>query len=352
MRTSRIDVARGLLILYIVTIVHACYWLQLYNGPRKSFILFEMPCIFFISGYSYALSLKNGMSVNTVGQYLQYVKKRAERVLIPYWLYVAACLLLVLTSGDPAFSAAGGDTLATVWAWVNPLSYGSGHSFLSLNFHLWFVAPFLGVAFLMPLLAKLISWIPLPIPVLLSIGLALIVAGSLLHLGDLPRNLLTYLTWSLLGFVVASKTAAAPIRRWQMMTCCLVSGLLLWLVHAFRGASMDMQFNKFPPNAVFFIFCLGWISLLACAWSFVKDSTLDRLRRRGWFRPFVEKGYSIYMWQGIGYTLAQMAGAQFSVPLPWTWTGAIALTVCLGILASPVESLGFPGRWRIRSALK
>lgn len=349
MRQSRIDVARGLLMLYIIAIVHAMYWLNIYDGPEKSFILFEMPCIFFISGYAYALSLRGGGAVLTARGYVQYVKKRVERILIPYWFYAAACVALIFVKGDPALRATGADKASTILAWANPLTFGAGHSFEMLNFHLWFIAPFLGVAFVMPWLARPVARWALPLSALLLGGFALILINSFFKLGALEKNLVTYAIWSLLGFAVASMPAGALPRRWQMIAVFLLCVVLLYLSYLFSFASMDMQQNKFPPNAVFFIFCLGWISLLVFGLSFVKDATLDRFRATTWFRPFVEKGYSIYMWQGFAYTVAEMIGNKFHFPVAVIWGSAVLLTVFLGILASPLESLRLPFGNRARA---
>jgi len=58
-----------------------------------------------------------------------------------------------------------------------------------------------------------------------------------------------------------------------------------------------------------------------------------------WLKPFIKSGYSIYLWQGLGYTIASLIGR----PNHWNvfviWVVAIALTVALGMLASPLERL-------------
>lgn len=334
---------------YIISIVHAVYWLNIYNGPGKSFILFEMPCIFFISGYAYALSLRSA-PVHSVKEYVRYVRKRVERILIPYWFYAAACVVVVFVKGDPSLRATGADTVSTILAWLNPIAVGNGHSFKMLNYHLWFIAPFLGVALLMPWLGRLVARWPMPLFAVLPAGFLLILINSFFPVGELEKNLLTYSIWSLLGFVVARTPATELPRRWQLVAVFSISVALLYLSYLFSFASMDMQRNKFPPNAVFFIFCLGWFSLLVFFLSYVKDTTLDRFRMVTWFRPFVEKGYSIYMWQGLAYTAADTIGNKYHFPVAVIWASAVLLTVFLGMLASPVESFRLPvgGRSRTR----
>ena len=66
---------------------------------------------------------------------------------------------------------------------------------------------------------------------------------------------------------------------------------------------------------------------------------IEGLAQAPWLAPFIRSGYSIYLWQGLGYTVASLIGR----PNHWNvfaiWIAAIALTVALGMLASPLERL-------------
>ena len=57
-RIHNLDTVRGVLMLYIVGIIHGQFWLNLIPLPQwaSSLMLFEMPAIFIVSGYAYALS--------------------------------------------------------------------------------------------------------------------------------------------------------------------------------------------------------------------------------------------------------------------------------------------------------
>ncbi|CAN7222218.1 acyltransferase [Pseudoduganella sp. LjRoot289] len=340
MRNLRIDVARGMLMVYIITIVHGFYFLNVYSGPGKSLVLFEMPCIFFISGYAYALSLQGGMRMDAGRDYWRYLKTRAARILIPYWLYALVCLGLVLLKADPGLTGSAGAKLATAAAWLNPLQYGSGHTVSLLNYHLWFVAPFLGVTVLMPLLVKAVSWKKMPLPALLLAAAALIFGGELLLAGELSKSVLTYSVWAVLGYAVGSRQFGAMPSRARMLLVFAVACVLLLAASAMSWATLDMQHNKFPPNTAFFMFSLAWFSLLWVATSFLGDGAIARLRAMAWFRPFADKGYSIYMWQGLAYSLAFNLGQKFHLPLMAVWLAAIVLAFALGIAASPAEALG------------
>jgi fucose 4-O-acetylase-like acetyltransferase len=55
-RNKGLDVARGLVMFYIITIIHGVYWLGIFESDLSSLLLFEMPLIFMISGYAYAIT--------------------------------------------------------------------------------------------------------------------------------------------------------------------------------------------------------------------------------------------------------------------------------------------------------
>lgn len=54
-RIHNLDTARGILMLYIVGIIHGLFWLKLIPQWASSLMLFEMPAIFIVSGYAYFL---------------------------------------------------------------------------------------------------------------------------------------------------------------------------------------------------------------------------------------------------------------------------------------------------------
>ena len=55
-RDANLDKYRAIVMAYIVCIIHLIYWAGFCSEPDRSFLLFEMPVIFFISGASYRLS--------------------------------------------------------------------------------------------------------------------------------------------------------------------------------------------------------------------------------------------------------------------------------------------------------
>lgn len=52
-RVKNIDAARGMLMVYVVFLIHGLFWLNLTPQLASSWLLFEMPMISLISGYSF-----------------------------------------------------------------------------------------------------------------------------------------------------------------------------------------------------------------------------------------------------------------------------------------------------------
>ena len=68
------------------------------------------------------------------------------------------------------------------------------------------------------------------------------------------------------------------------------------------------------------------------------------LARLPMLQPFIKSGYSIYLWQGVGYSLAAYAGGELDANIYVIWIVAIALTIALGLLFSPLERIRLPKR--------
>ena len=65
---------------------------------------------------------------------------------LAYVLVSAIIVTVVKWDGGLTLSKAG----MRLISWVNPLTFGAGHTWKMLSWHLWFVAPFLFVTALMP----------------------------------------------------------------------------------------------------------------------------------------------------------------------------------------------------------
>ena len=103
-----------------------------------------------------------------------------------------------------------------------------------------------------------------------------------------------------------------------------------------------MQHNKFPPNGIFWLFSCAWMAVFRIAARLLKREQIDALGRSPLLKPFMSAGYSIYLWQGVGYSLAAYAGGEIGASKYLIWLAAIVLTVALGLLFAPLERIRLP----------
>jgi len=333
MRNKSIDIARAILTFYIITIVHGIFWLDIIPHSYGSLLLFEMPFIFVISGYAYGLFEQKTKFVLNPQNYISFVISRTSRILIPYFAYAICCLFIVvpLDAQKPPTNIA-----ATILAWLNPIRGGEGHSFGMLTMHLWFIGPFLMVTLFLPLVAKFYS---LKIPLwLTAIGLCLTIS-TIPVIPEPASKLITpifYLFWAYLGYVF---TVDLKIKRSQCMGVLFLGTTALILSRFLLPVTLNMQLNKFPPNWLFFVFSSIWLSLFLFVFSYFNPQQADFLASAKWFKPFIANGYSIYLWQGVGYTSMSVIGSKINLSIYFLWFLAIIITIFLGIFFGPLERI-------------
>jgi peptidoglycan/LPS O-acetylase OafA/YrhL len=148
-----------------------------------------------------------------------------------------------------------------------------------------------------------------------------------------------YSLWALFGFGLARAPSRFNVRDYTVVLALALAALAGALIVLSEQTTPDMQANKFPPNAVFFLFSCAWVSVFLIASKFISDQTIAKLAAHPLLKPFIHSGYSIYLWQGIGYTAAFWAGTRWHVNIWLIWLAAIVLTVALGLLASPLERI-------------
>lgn len=332
-RVVGLDVARGALMAYIVIVIHGVFWLGLLPQPWSTVLLFEMPPIFAITGAAFFYA-ERGKAL-TIGSYVMYIARRFLRILAPYFAYVLVAAGIVLTlnvSHDPA---------GALWSWLNPNTRGTGHTTLMLSWHLWFVPPFLAVTALLPFLTRIP--IPrLPLWAWAIVGGAIAYAAALLDPTHYDwQTIAFYALWALFGFGLAAAPGRYGIRSFTLilvLALAAMAALFVWV----PDATLNMQTNKFPPNIMFYAFSCAWMAVLLIVGTSLSDEFVEKLAASPLLKPFISSGYSIYLWQGLGYS----AAAYFLRPIgvnPWLiWPVAIVLTVIVGLIASPLERLRIP----------
>lgn len=344
-RDMGLDVGRGALMAYIITVIHGVFWLGLIPNPPASWLLFEMPPVFVITGAAFFMGER---AKGKPSPYPLFISRRVVRIMVPYFAYALVSAALVLAfRATHGHAVSLGEVGASLAAWLNPLTRGGGHTMLMLSWHLWFVPPFLIITALLPFVAPSGFWVWLR-PWVLAVGgtLFALAVNWIIPAGpykETLQNAAVYLPWALFGVALAS----APKRyaTWEyalvaaLAVAAMIAAPMLWP----GQASLDMQSNKFPPNAMFFVFSCFWMALLLMAARLVTPAHAAKLAEFPLLKPFVSAGYSIYLWQGLGYSLAAYFGRLAHLSPYVIWLIAVPLTVGLGLLAAPLEQIRVGG---------
>ena len=316
--------------IYIIIVIHGIFWLKLLPRPYATVLLLEMPLIFLVSGYAFALSSKKVSSIN-VSFYLNYAKSRLTRIIVPYFAYALVCASIVM------FLSNENNYIEIILAWFNPLSYGTGANAYTLNWHLWFIPPFLVVTLALPLCkSDIFSRIPAAFMLIL-----LCVSFSIAsYFESMLTTPIFYFMWAFIGFKLGS---GVNISDKILIAIALVSTLALFIGKYNFNADLDMQTNKFPPNLLFLVFSCIWVSLALVFAPKVPQKAVDALAANKLVSLFVSSGYTLYLWQGLGFSAAFVLKSKFDLNPVVTLLIAVVITIVLGKLASPIERI----RWKL-----
>jgi peptidoglycan/LPS O-acetylase OafA/YrhL len=161
---------------------------------------------------------------------------------------------------------------------------------------------------------------------------------------QLIKNTVFYAFWAAFGFMLAAMPKRWSVGDYALVLVLAALGMASAAMLQPAAVTLDMQHNKFPPNAVFFLFSCAWMAALLIGARYVTRAQTEALARSPLLKPFVSAGYSIYLWQGVGYSLAAYAGAELGANIYLVWGAAIALTIALGLLFAPLERIRLPKR--------
>jgi peptidoglycan/LPS O-acetylase OafA/YrhL len=217
-----------------------------------------------------------------------------------------------------------------------------------LSWHLWFVAPFLIVTALMPLITtKRVAGFLKPWMLAAVAGLIVLALGRVTlvqPLDELIKNGVFYSFWATFGFMLAAMPKRWSLGDYALVLVLSVAGMIGAAMLQPASVTLDMQHNKFPPNAIFFLFSCAWMAVLLIGARLTRETQREALARSPLVRPFMSAGYSIYLWQGVGYSIAAYFGGELGLNIYVIWIAAIALTIALGLMFAPLERIRLPKR--------
>jgi fucose 4-O-acetylase-like acetyltransferase len=294
MRNEKLDIFRGLAMMWVI-LIHCLYWLGFFPW-QKSLLLIEMPLFFFIAGASNGMASKKKLG--------NFYLTRFQRILIPYWIYVLICVVLISIVTTPESIKY---FVKFVCDWINP--FGSHISSIPyLPSTLWFAPVYLLVISVFPLFQKIYN-IPTYLRYLPLFILFLLI-GILNLLGNdgmifyYAKMLVFYGFFAYLGLFyteITRKTRILPALA--IITICLP---VLFVLVRFLGQSPDMQNNKFPPNFIFLVYSILALNIIYIFSDFIVR-VIKFLKKNSVFcwiyQQYIDYGLTIFLFQPFAFVL-------------------------------------------------
>jgi len=299
-RDENLDNLRGFAMVWVI-LIHVLFWGNLftdgYSYLLKTFLLFEMPLFFFITGASNSISSKSS--------YWKFIDKRFEHCLIPYWVFALICSVLSIAinvvKNEGVLSS-----LKILTSWLLPINYQIT-SISYLTWALWFIPVYLSITLILPLFLKLkntrLSVVCFVVLVVMFVG------SSLMNMGWI-QNVFFYSIWTYIGLYYRQlikarkdKTNNRPALI-SVLVIIISVGILYGLYR--MGFSLNMQHNKFPPNITFFLFSFSAMSLL-----YIMYPTIERIssciRQCKWigmlFKVFCTRSMTVFLYQVFAFNV-------------------------------------------------
>ncbi len=290
-RDKTIDRLRALAMFQVI-VVHVLYWgiffTNGYINLLKSFLLFEMPLFFFVTGASNSFS--------KVQSYFGFVVKRFWRVLIPYWVFAVICAILSIAK----FTFEGNMNLLrgikVILSWLIPINRQMT-SISYLTWALWFIPVFLCVVLIIPILKKLYASKYKVWYAFLLLTIFLITCG--LKLGWV-QNVAFYALWTYIGLFYSDIKAAVTLKQFRTGAVCVIGGIAVLILCCLTGSTLDMQSNKFPPNLMFLAFSVVVMGMIVASLPIV-DRAMVYMEKNKLFGKIIalysQKSMTIFLYQ-------------------------------------------------------
>ncbi|MGP1608684.1 MAG: acyltransferase family protein [Clostridium sp.] len=152
-RNKTLDYIRSINMWYIILVIHFLFWLGFGSKMEYSTIcLVEMFVVFFLMG----TSLKYEKEVT----YLQYLKKKFNRVYVPYLIFAIFSVILILIGTKYNLIPVRYNVLSTsvLEGIFNPLSQKFNfYHFSYIYYQVWFIPVFIMLTLYMPILTKMMK---------------------------------------------------------------------------------------------------------------------------------------------------------------------------------------------------
>lgn len=262
-----------------VLFVHSLYWTDIIPNTNvyKSYLLFEMPLLFFITGSSYSL----GKITSKTGFYI----KRITRVILPFFVYTVITYFFIIGTARLDM--------------ILPDNH-SWDKYSIFSWHLWFIPTYLSVIILLPVFQFVFNKLNgiFKITPLICFVLGIYFLEKYQPEQNI-RYVIFYSFWVYLGLFYRTFKKQKFLWKYQV-TITAIFWVLTWIIIQLNLYSPNMQLNKFPPNLGFLLLNIGTL----CFLSLIKNSVLNIIQK---YAPtsilsrFITHGYTIYLYQPFGF---------------------------------------------------
>lgn len=302
-RDKTIDIIRVFGLIWVM-LIHSIFWINFgfFNSFWQvfvSFLLFEMPIMFFVSGASNAKT-----SAKTPRE---FYKKRFLRILVPYLTYLTFVVIFTTVidyfRGAPLLSE-----FVRLRNWYNFFVHnisipGTSH----LMGALWFVPIYLAVILIFPWLKQFYDhYQDDPKKFLPLLGLtALFVGANLVSFRacDFVRMILFYSIWMYAGLFYERLNFKNSQGKLKYLTLGVMLLPVIYLISRKGHFSLIMQHNKFPPNILFLIYSISAMAILYALSSWIVAWFQKQIEQSPRFKRIFDahnrRGYTIYLYHPL-----------------------------------------------------
>lgn len=326
---TQLDAYRALTMAYIVSVIHAIYWFDLFNEWIRSVLLFEMPVIFFIAGASQQLAREKNLR--------QTVVNRCRRLLPPYYIFLACLMVLMLftTWLCPHIGHWNADLRQIPLRDYLKILLTGGSDNVPFYGYTWFISCYLIISCLLPLQRKIINRMPHCLYMAL---LLLVCTGfNFIHLPMLERevkNIVFYNFFYISGYLYYRQLKTKTIYMLAVVSTVVTASLFI------SDQALPMQEHKFPADMVFLVFGTSAICLLALVFQHIKfpSPKENQGKTAALLSLWNRQGYVIYIWQTVTFTIVYSATYKWIDRLPSDTVKFLILAPALFIISTIIAA--------------
>ena len=291
-RDRFLDYLRGSAIIWII-LVHTFYLKDFFPYTvEKSYILFEMPVLFFVSGAALYGSHQRHSAIG------RFVTRRLSRLLVPYALLAVVCLSLYY-----ALTIADGKAISWRQAADWLVLYPRDTVPVYVGEYTWFVRAMVFVSLAHLGLVRLFDrprwrWLTAGALVALVVLVPLYNGPGHTHVGFVQTTAF-YSFFVYVGYAYSAKQL--PSRLIPYLASTALAALALAAVVHLGVYSGDLQADKFPPNLAYGLFGVAWLSVFLA----LRARILAWVDQSGPVRRVIQyyndHSYALYLWEGFGF---------------------------------------------------